>query len=228
MLNPTELKYVLYDSYYDMNGQVTVDKDPTTPGTTNDGHMLTGYAHSMMGALDILNNTDRIHYMDMIEKCELESGKYARYPGSTHEASHDQLVGIDSGAVVHKLEYTTDIEQYALKHLFVWNIDGDLTWGDFLGRMVFHMMYLLLCTGKLRYLPLLPIVLVRHLLVVPESYKIILTYMQVETLARLYRPYRMLRNFLVKRLKLEEETARFCKTEAHPLVGLARHVKAIS
>lgn len=230
MLNPDELKYELYDHYTDQDRLVTIDKNPGKWSTGN-GLMHLGLSHVLFKALNIQTFPDTYIFKEAVLACEVPNnpGSYYRNPGRTDDNRQDDLIGVSAGSVATNSTFHKDIEEYAWKNLFIWNLNNDLTWGDFLGRHVFRMLALLLNTGKACYLPFLPLLVLKHLLKRDTDYSVLLDYMEIESLYSFVFPkLKFVRNYLVPRIGLSMAGQKYFNTQEHPVVGLLKHAEISS
>lgn len=220
MLNPQEIKLELYDNYIDEDGLVAIDFKPTKWSTGN-GLMHLGLMSTMFRALNLMSYSDRLYIDDTLTKCKVSPGLYNRNPGRPDQIGHDDMTGVVSASVSADLSHHKEVAELGIKKCFIYNNDGDLQYQDFLGRMVFHAAYWLLCSYKLLFL--LPLVLFKVILKA-DSYTRQHNYMFVENLNLKYRFLKPFRNYIVKRLGLQEECARYYGSN-HPLTSLAYYVE---
>ena len=214
-----ELKKEITNNYTDYNDyQVTIDKNPG-PWSTGNGMMHTGLVMCMYEALGLLNSVDKMKFKTAVSLVQKSPGLYHRNPGRLDQNAHDDLIGIAAGSMVTDSKFHKDIANHGLKNFFIWNNDGELKAQDFLGRHVFYMAYFLSA-----YLPLFWLTFFKLILVKPKSYKILLNYMIVESIAKIYPSAKTFRNNFVKSTKIAEECARYFG-ENHPVAKLAEYVE---
>ena len=225
MLNPTELKYELYDHYTDNDGHITIDKDPGKWSTGN-GLLHDGLAQVLFKFLTIQNFSDSFKFRETVLLCQKEPGVYFKNPGREDEISQDNLLGVSCGSVVTDSNFNVDVEKHALKNFFIWNADNQLTISDFLGRHVFRMLALLILSGKKRYAIFIPILLLKHYLFRSSDYSVILNYLEIESICSfLYPRLKFYRNHIVPKLNLSNTSISYFKTEMHPIIGLMKYVE---
>lgn len=225
--SPEEIKSDLYDHYIDVDGLVTVDKDPT-PQSTGNGAMHLGLAHTMIQALKASTYTDKMAFHDAVKKLEVSPGVYNRNPGRSDQNGHDDITGIVAGSVSYNLEFHKDVAEHLLTHIGIFNNDGKLELRDFLARQIFHAVYWLLMGYSYKALfarPILLPILLLKVLLPSSSYTIQHNYMMLETLAIKFTWLKWIRNLRVGNMGLADECARYYKSEEHPMAQLARHIE---
>lgn len=91
------------------------------------------------------------HFINLVRSCEAMPGCYFRYPGDPQLNRHDDLVGILAVSKLFALPFKEDIYQFAEAHDYTWNQlrPDDLTWSEWLGRMIYLGPLIRVATGRL-------------------------------------------------------------------------------
>lgn len=228
-------KQDVLDHYLDVDGLVTIDRDPSKWSTGN-GLMHLGFFTCLLAGGDNLTAADVVRFNSAVRGCQVAPGLYDRNPGRPDADSHDDANGVVSGSVVCGLPFHRDVLIYGLKHFFFYdNVDQTFNgWKDlwaFRLRFPFVVLWYFLVNKWLRLLlPVMLAFLALSLVFTHASDSRIEDYCKVESLALIYPCLAGFRNWWVRHAKLEAATAAYFNEPnlpEHPLVQLVRELKEL-
>jgi hypothetical protein len=107
----TRFKEEVLSHYLDKEGMVTIDRDPTYRSAGNP-QLNTGIFYAMLALRGELDREDCSRFYNAIAPCAIAPGLYSKYQDLPNFISHDDYIGICTGAFFTDAPFAEDTFEY--------------------------------------------------------------------------------------------------------------------